>query len=219
MASNKAFRVGPIALTKNAGVYRISNRVDGKQYIGGSLLVLRRLGHHRSLLRRQLHFNRHLQRAWDKHGEDAFVFEVVQFCDKDDVLFCEQTHLDEMFATVDRRLIYNTATVAAAPMTGLKASDETRRKMSDALRGKRRCEATKERMRKAQRGRVVSDEGRRNVSMSKSGANHPNWGKSMPEVVREKISAAQKGRVFTEEHLRNLRNAARTRRRKAQGES
>lgn len=60
------------------GVYVIRNRVDGKVYVGSAVNVRKRWNSHRSDLRRGDHHALRLQRAWSKHGEDAFEFELVE---------------------------------------------------------------------------------------------------------------------------------------------
>ena len=61
----------------NCGVYQIKNTLNGKAYIGSSKNIKRRLGIHRSMLRRGTHRNPHLQNAWNKYGESAFVMVAV----------------------------------------------------------------------------------------------------------------------------------------------
>ncbi len=65
------------------GVYRIKNIDDGKQYIGSSIRLGRRLIEHKSRLRHNSHGNEYLQRAWNKHGENAFEFEILTELDTD----------------------------------------------------------------------------------------------------------------------------------------
>ena len=65
------------------GVYQIKNTDNGKSYIGSSMRLERRLSEHKSRLRHNKHGNRHLQRAWNKYGKDAFEFEVLAELDTD----------------------------------------------------------------------------------------------------------------------------------------
>ena len=62
-----------------SGVYRITNTVDGKVYIGQALNLERRFACHRSALRLGAHPNRRLQVAWNREGEAAFRFEVAMY--------------------------------------------------------------------------------------------------------------------------------------------
>lgn len=77
------------------GIYKITNTVNGKYYIGStSENFLKRWNHHINSLRRNSHKNEHLQHAFNKYGEDSFVFEVVETCNKDMCLLREQIYLD-----------------------------------------------------------------------------------------------------------------------------
>ena len=59
------------------GVYRICNTRTGKSLIGAARDVPARLNRHRAQLGMKLHCNAELQRDWDTHGPDAFVFETL----------------------------------------------------------------------------------------------------------------------------------------------
>ncbi len=200
---------------KTSGVYSITNTVDGKVYIGSGDNIHRRWIAHRTLLRRSCHNNTHLQNAWNRHGEQAFVFAVLEECQREETVVREQTHLDRVFAERPRQEIYNVARCAEAPMRGAKASMLTTLRMSAALKGKKRSAETRARMCLAQRGRKISDEAKRNISVSKSGPNHPMWGKEFSAERKQKISAANKGRQITGQWLENMRAAARSDKRRA----
>lgn len=68
------------------GVYCIVHTRSGRIYIGSSNAIGERWGSHRSCLRRGVHKNLRLQRAWDKHGEDAFVFDILERVESRDQL-------------------------------------------------------------------------------------------------------------------------------------
>jgi len=59
------------------GVYRIRNTINGKSLIGAARDVPAKLNSHRAQLRMNAHRNPELQRDWDTHGPDAFVFETL----------------------------------------------------------------------------------------------------------------------------------------------
>lgn len=67
---------------KTGTIYKIENLVNGKVYIGQTVnSVERRWQAHRSMLKRNNHDNFYLQNAWNKYGEDSFVFKVI--CESD----------------------------------------------------------------------------------------------------------------------------------------
>jgi group I intron endonuclease len=76
------------------GIYRIKNLKNKKCYYGSSKNIEKRWRTHKNHLKNGKHHNIHLQRSWDKYGEDNFVFEVVEECDENILLELEQKYLD-----------------------------------------------------------------------------------------------------------------------------
>ena len=62
------------------GVYKITNQSNGKVYIGQSVEVEDRIYKHKLSLKGNYHKNDHLQKAWNKYGEDSFKFELIKSC-------------------------------------------------------------------------------------------------------------------------------------------
>lgn len=56
-------------------------------------------------------------------------------------------------------------------------------------------------------GTVMTEERRKKLSESKSGKNHPHYGKHLPEETRRKIGIAQKGKKLTAEHIKKSSEA------------
>lgn len=84
----------PYLVCMNSGIYKITNTVNDMCYIGSSKNIKFRLKIHRSLLRRNKHHNIHLQRAWNKYGEEAFKEEILELCPKKDRLSGEQYYIN-----------------------------------------------------------------------------------------------------------------------------
>lgn len=64
-----------------SGIYRIRAIVNDHAYYGSSVDIDKRWKRHLKQLRSGCHFNPHLQFAWQKYGEENFVFELVEQCD------------------------------------------------------------------------------------------------------------------------------------------
>ena len=56
------------------------NTVNDKRYVGSAVNFGARWKEHRHVLKRGTHHSCHLQNAWVKHGEDAFVFRRLIVC-------------------------------------------------------------------------------------------------------------------------------------------
>ena len=62
------------------GVYKISNTLSERYYIGYSKDIDRRFCVHRSKLRKNCHDNIFLQRAYNLDGEDKYKYEIIHIC-------------------------------------------------------------------------------------------------------------------------------------------
>lgn len=99
------------------GIYKIINIINSKFYVGSAVDLKRRKTRHFSELRGNKHNNRHLQAAWNKYGEQAFVFVVLEEVSADaDLLTAENVWLH---AHVGQENCYNIGVDAVAPMQGM----------------------------------------------------------------------------------------------------
>ena len=184
------------------GIYEIVNLADGKasSYVGSSADIKRRWGDHKYRLRSGQHENERLQRAWDKYGEDAFAFSVLEEVGEDMLQAMEQEYLDDYFG---RGHCYNIKIEAGS---GGPVSDETRCKLSEAQKGRRHTEAARHKMSVAHKGMTYPEEARRNMSKAHQGKKR----QPFTEEHKRKLSEAlegRKGRPMSEENKRKLREA------------
>ena len=61
-----------------SGVYTITNKVNGKVYVGESYAIENRWHSHRSALNRKGKCNRQLLSDWETYGEQAFEFKIIK---------------------------------------------------------------------------------------------------------------------------------------------
>lgn len=183
------------------GVYLIWHEESRTGYLGSAAKSFEfRWGWHRRYLRRGISKHKHLQAAWNRYGEAAFEFKVVLECEPEKCLLWEQFCLNCLASEGIR--LYNTYLVAGSPLgikfgprseevkrkiseaqKGRKLSEERRIKAGEAFRGKMHSEETKHKMREAQRARRVKEQ-----------VEGTNW---RPEETRQKISEALKGVPWT----------------------
>jgi group I intron endonuclease len=76
------------------GIYRIKNKTNEKCYYGSSKNIEKRWKTHLNQLRNKKHINCILQNAWNKYGEDSFIFEIVEECELENLFDTEQKYLD-----------------------------------------------------------------------------------------------------------------------------
>jgi hypothetical protein len=70
---------------KNTGIYQIRNTINHKVYIGKASNLYRRKYQHFGELKSGKHKNKYLQSSFNKYGDDNFVFEVIEFCNLDEL--------------------------------------------------------------------------------------------------------------------------------------
>ena len=71
----------------NFGIYKIECTTTGVVYIGStSVSFKKRWRKHKQRLRHNYHENSYLQNAWNKYGEDKFVFEIAEVVDNVDIV-------------------------------------------------------------------------------------------------------------------------------------
>jgi group I intron endonuclease len=110
-----------------SGVYYILNTENQRHYVGSATDLQKRWNRHLSFLRAGKHVNRKLQNAFDKYGESAFTFHVMERVSTERLTAREQFWMDETLP------FYNILRVARSS-AGFKHSEETRARMSAAQR-------------------------------------------------------------------------------------
>lgn len=82
--------------SEKPGVYVIENLMNGKVYIGSSVMrVIKRIEHHISMLRANKHKNTHLQNAFNKYGETSFCASIIENTEKHITLEREQYWINQ----------------------------------------------------------------------------------------------------------------------------
>lgn len=125
---------------KLSGIYSFTNKTTGKRYIGQTVYLNGRKGDHLLNLRRNQHDNNYLQKAFNKYGEEDFIFEVLEVVPKledstnDKVKLTErEQYWMDFYKSYDRDYGYNINPSASInPMQGKTHTPEARKKISEA---------------------------------------------------------------------------------------
>lgn len=118
----------------DAGIYKITNTVNGKVYIGSAINIERRFKQHIYSLNKGAHYNPHLQSSWNKYGEDAFVFEVIIEVEDVGYLYDIETKFIHEYRAFDRQRGYNLQVNAGKGMLGMTHRKESLSRMSRSHR-------------------------------------------------------------------------------------
>lgn len=160
------------------GVYLILNHVKGKGYIGSSVSLNKRWVNHKYHLKKGDHRNILLQRAWNKYGPNAFSFHVLEEVpNRENLATREQGWLDICLPLVPYYNIKSQAYHNYAPgkdrlekmrerMIGNKMAagkghpqtEETKKRISEKLKGTRHSEESYKRQSEKITGRKHSPE-------------------------------------------------------------
>ena len=73
------------------GIYKITNKINNKSYIGQSIHIERRWSEHLQGSRHNPHSVLHL--AMKKYGEENFIFEILELCDEKDLNVKEEKYI------------------------------------------------------------------------------------------------------------------------------
>lgn len=105
-----------------SGIYKILNKVTGDFYIGSACKLERRKYEHFNLLTKNKHYNKFLQRSYNKYKDFEFI--ILFNCEKEELLKTEQSYLDLL------KPVYNLTPVAGS-MLGFKFSEKTKKIKSE----------------------------------------------------------------------------------------
>ena len=81
----------------NSGIYKITNRKNGRFYIGSTKNLARRKLDHFERLREERHVNKYFQREFSHGNEEDFFFEIVERVAESDLIQRENYYLNLLF--------------------------------------------------------------------------------------------------------------------------
>ena len=154
------------------GIYMITNIANNKKYIGQSVNVKSRLSNHKWALRHNRHRNEHLQKSFNKYGEDCFAFDVVCECEEDELDELERYYISQ-YDCMNPHKGYNSD---SGGNLNKHLSEYTIQKLKEShsgknasMYGKHHTEETIAIMREKAVGRRMSDEAKKKSSISHKG--------------------------------------------------
>ena len=170
------------------GIYKITNTINGKVYIGQAQDIEKRWKDH---IKDSEKGNQVIYRAMRKYGVENFSFEVVEECSIEELDEKEIYYIEEYnsYIHAENSNGYN-MTLGGGGVRGYKLSKEARDKIS-----------------RVHKGKVASQELREIRSRNSRGENNPNYGKHWSNEIKEKIRQGNRGRKHTEEERLKISKA------------
>lgn len=164
-------------------IYKITNVINGKIYVGQTTRSeVSRWDEHKKRLNSNCHVNIHLQSAWNKYGEECFVFEVIIECETQEQLnLLEEYYINQYESNKtshgynktsggsNGKLSEETKAKISANRKGIKFSEEHRKKISEAQKGKVISQEQKLKISNAKKDKKLSEKHKENISKSKTG--------------------------------------------------
>jgi len=160
----------------NAQIYLVSNKLNGKQYVGQTINPERQIGH-----------GRILRKAYKLHGRDNFSYEPI--CTG----ITSRTTLnavERFWIAVADTVVPKGYNIELGGSEGSTWTEERRRKHSLALTG--RIHTRPLGSKSGMKGKKYPEEGKRKLSEALKGRVSPNWGRKASEETKAKMTASQK---------------------------
>lgn len=145
-----------------SGIYMFENKSNGKVYIGQSTNLYQRYARHKRSFRVPDNYGRRLISAFRKYGFDNFNYYVLEYVETVNLTEREQFWMDK-YKSYEKQFGYNGCHAAGSPV-GYKHTEETKRKVSIASRGRRHSEETRKQMSIMHKGKIISDEAKKKNS-------------------------------------------------------
>jgi group I intron endonuclease len=133
-----------------SGIYKITNKINKKYYIGSAYDLYKRYKDHRSALEGNRHHNKQLTRFVNKYGIDNLEFDLLEECS------IEELESREQYYITNSKNIFNETLDVKACNRGKKLSEEHKQNISNSIKAKNiiRSEETKTKISKANKGRT-----------------------------------------------------------------
>lgn len=177
-------------------IYVIINKVNNKCYVGQTRLkyASNRFARHKTDLRNNNGHNPYLQNAWNKYGKDNFTFKVLEKVKDSIIDVKEQEWIDKLCPN------YNIREVCTSNF-GIKWRKESVEKLKKRIMS----EEAKRKISKANKGKKLSEEAKQKLSLINLGKISPNKGRRFSKEIRKRMSEGRRGMKLSKEHVENIR--------------
>jgi group I intron endonuclease len=194
----------------NSGIYQIVNLINNKKYIGSSSNLPRRIARHKYTLKSNQHFNKHLQNSFNKYGKENFEFQILLYCDPENLIMYEQLICD-FYKTYENDYGYNCRVFVESnrgvPVSMPPCSEETKQKLALINTGKKLSPETKEKIGKSQKGKKLSMHEVEAIRQRNYG-NTYNLGKKRSQETKDKQRESQINKIIKKNYNGHLNEEA-----------
>lgn len=172
-------------------IYKLQNKINGKVYIGQTIqTVSDRLYRHKSQINKSA-----ISLAIQKYGFDNFEVSTIQTCESQEELNAAEYHWVNHYDCISPKG-YNLKEGGGSKG---KASDELRKRLSEAHIGQVIPEEQRKKTAETLKGRVFSEEHLTRIAETKA-----NWSEERRNEMRNKVSLAKLGNSPDEETRKKM---------------
>lgn len=186
------------------GIYKITNKINGKVYIGQSVDIDKRKREHFNNYKREENKHYILYKAINKYGINNFKFEVICEClieELDDLEIKYIKLYDSYKANGYNMTLGGGGVRGLKPWLGRHHTQETKNKIRKSHMGKKLSDETIEKL------KIINKGNKRRLGISHTketieklrelniGENNAMFGKSHSQETKDKISVAKKGKA------------------------
>ena len=186
-------------------VYKVTNMLNDKVYIGQTTLELKRRKRQHAYRTRKDDRRTAFHNALLDEGFDNFQWDEIDIADSQEELDRKEKHWIAHYKADDPQFGYNTFEGSICA----KHTADTKRKISEANKGKQRSAEARQKYSEYAQNR--SAEHQRKITESKIGKPTRRLGQKHSLEAKKKMSEAKRGFQFTEEHRRKLSDAQKRR--------
>ena len=163
-------------MENNCGIYKWTNKVNGKVYIGQSVdLSFRKLKFKCFSIKK--YGGEYINRARQKYNNvDFWDYEILEYCSEEE-LNSKEIYYINYYNSTNPNIGYNLS-CGGSGHSGYKQSEETKRKIGEAQFGEKNH----------MYGKTMSDDLRNQIKSAISGEHNAMWGKTHKDEVKEIIS-------------------------------
>ena len=166
-------------------VYIHTCKDNGKKYVG---VTTKRKPEYRWLEGRGYQYNDHFYKAILKHGWNNFQHEVLEV-ESEEEMYRKEVELISFYHSNDPKFGYNNSAGGEKSALGCKCSEETRRKISKANKGRVFSEEVRRKNSEARKKRWLDPEYRKHMSEAHKGKSKPH-----SEETKRHLSEVAKNR-------------------------
>lgn len=177
-------------------VYIIFNIEDESFYIGSTIYSKKRLISHRNLLVQKKHTSKRLQTCYNKTGQVMFMISLIWTVDLEQTRNLEQYFLDKYIGSAK----CCNSSIDSRCRSGIPNSEETRKKISSSLKGRKLSQLHRSRMSLSHLGKKFSEQHKQKIRQNQ-------LNRKPSEASRLKMSLSHQGRPLSEDNKLNISKA------------